>query len=373
MSGGPRLAFIDYLKCCGMALIVYGHTAGWAPLAIFPPVYLKQLGVAFFLFALGYSLAREVRATAEVLFARLFDIYFFGLTAAVLVSAYWLAADGRWVASNYLPYLAGANVFFNQFPANPTTWYVGSYLHFLLLWAVVLRTVRVRPRMLVGALVVEILVRAMMLQYVGNYIAYMTLPNWISVFLLGYYMSQRQVIAAPGPAWVWAIGLVVCGYLWFAIAANAPLVRTFPLMRPVDPSVTSTVMVSCAISALYLGATSFAFATFSKLPAAAVVTFIARNTIVIFIAHMPIIFALLRVLPDRPDTLLWRTAILMIVSLPGLAVVSHVVRQIPLISSSRAWLHARLVPGGAVADRFAPVPGASRRTGTSPLDDGRKR
>src|SRR6266851_4083308 len=262
MTGGPRLAFIDFLKCFGMVLIVYGHAAGWAPLATFPPVYLKQLGVAFFLFALGYSLAREDRPISEVLFARLFDIYVFGLIVCVLLSAYFLARSGRWAPSNYLPYFAGGNVFLDQFPANPTTWYVGTYIHFLLLWAFLLRKVRIRPLILLGVLAGEVAARAMILRYAGNFIAYMTVPNWITVFLLGYYASQRRVVTVPGPLWLWAGGLVVYGYGWFTIASHAPLLHTFPLMRPIDPGFTSLLMLSCAISALYLGSTWFAFALF---------------------------------------------------------------------------------------------------------------
>src|ERR1700682_4567834 len=152
MSTPTRLAFIDFFKCFGMVLIVYGHTAGWAPLASFPPLYLKPLGVALFLFALGYSLARDDRPTREVLFNRLFDVYVFGLSCAVLLTLFSLLADGRWARSDYLPFALGVNVFLDYFPANPTTWYIGTYVHFLLLWALLLRPVRMRLTMLGMAL-----------------------------------------------------------------------------------------------------------------------------------------------------------------------------------------------------------------------------
>ena len=39
---------VDWLKCVGMLVIVYGHVAGWAPLAALAPIYSKQLVVAVF-------------------------------------------------------------------------------------------------------------------------------------------------------------------------------------------------------------------------------------------------------------------------------------------------------------------------------------
>ena len=72
------LAFIDWMKCTGMFLIVMGHVAGRPTNYLLPPVYPKQLGVAFFIFVMGYSLARETKAVRRVIFDRLLRIYLFG-------------------------------------------------------------------------------------------------------------------------------------------------------------------------------------------------------------------------------------------------------------------------------------------------------
>ena len=53
---------IDWLKVVGMVLILLGHLVGKYTNDLSPPIYPKQLGVAFFLFAAGYSLARERRS-----------------------------------------------------------------------------------------------------------------------------------------------------------------------------------------------------------------------------------------------------------------------------------------------------------------------
>ena len=50
----------------GIAIIVYGHVAGSTINSLTPPIQPKQLGVASFLFVLGYTLAREVRPALEV-------------------------------------------------------------------------------------------------------------------------------------------------------------------------------------------------------------------------------------------------------------------------------------------------------------------
>src|SRR3954454_22974175 len=49
--------FVDWMKALGMTVIVYGHVTRAVPLTA--PIYPKQLGVAFFLFASGFTLARE--------------------------------------------------------------------------------------------------------------------------------------------------------------------------------------------------------------------------------------------------------------------------------------------------------------------------
>ena len=58
-----------------MSVIVYGHVAHATTVPLTPPIYLKQFGVAFFLFATGFTLARERRSRASAVFNRLFQVY----------------------------------------------------------------------------------------------------------------------------------------------------------------------------------------------------------------------------------------------------------------------------------------------------------
>ena len=70
-----------------MFLIVYGHVVGdpFNPFnQITQPAYTKQLGVAFFVFITGWSLANDNRNGLRVVFNRLFAIYFYGILFALL-------------------------------------------------------------------------------------------------------------------------------------------------------------------------------------------------------------------------------------------------------------------------------------------------
>lgn len=117
-----RLAFIDWFKAIGISLVVYGHLVGWTINRFFPPIFPKQLGVALFVFVAGYSLASETRSVGVVLARRLFEIVFLGLLFAVLISAIGAVRGTGLDLSNYMPFVFGANVLRDSFPANPTTW-----------------------------------------------------------------------------------------------------------------------------------------------------------------------------------------------------------------------------------------------------------
>src|SRR5207249_1275004 len=123
------------------------------PMAALPPIYSKQLGVAFFLFASGYSPTAETREPWRVAFNRLFEIFLFGVPFAVLVSVLSFASGHSLQLSNYLPFLAGANVLVDNFPANPTTWYLGTYTQIVLLWTIVIRRIPVTSRVLAASFV----------------------------------------------------------------------------------------------------------------------------------------------------------------------------------------------------------------------------
>ncbi len=303
----PRLAFIDWMKAIGMFLIVFGHVVGGPVNALTPPIYQKQLGVAFFLFVTGFTLARETRPAGGVVFRRLFEILLVGAAFAVLATVVSLASGGRGWLSNYLPLLLGANVLVNNFPVNPTTWYIGTYIHIILLWAAVVRHVRVTPALIAGVVVAEILIRAALWTWAGTFIAYMAFTNWLSVWLMGLYAGR--VSPRPPPAWTLAAAALavaaplVCGLVW-------PFDDGFPLRALPAAGAWSRLVASVGVSLFYAGATWLAFAGTLRLAPSRLVAFLAAQTVVVFVVHMPVYNLLLPVVGHWP---FWPRAILMLV------------------------------------------------------------
>src|SRR5689334_24124543 len=116
--------FVDWMKALGMTVIVYGHVTRAVPLT--PPVYPKQFGVALFLFAGGFTLARDRRPVVQAVFKRLFQTWLFAFVLAAALAVAGATTGSGLALSNFLP-LVGANLVFDNFPANPTTWYLGTY------------------------------------------------------------------------------------------------------------------------------------------------------------------------------------------------------------------------------------------------------
>ena len=278
-----RLAFIDWMKAVGMFLIVFGHVVGGTVNLVTPPIYHKQLGVTLFMFVTGYTLARETRPTWRVVLNRLFEIMLVTGLCAVVSTIVSLAAGGRGQLSNYLPLLLGANLLLGDFPANPTTWYIGTYIHVILLWALTRGALRPAPAFLVVVAVVEVAVRAALWSRFGAFPAYMALSNWMTVFLLGMHAARR---AEAAPRWTGAAAAVAvalplaAGLLW-------PFDAGFPFRGVPAAGTWSPLVCSLGVSLLYAGATWLAYLVTSTLGRSSVVEFLAAQTAFVFVTHMP--------------------------------------------------------------------------------------
>jgi hypothetical protein len=345
-----RLPFIDWMKCTGMALIVMGHVGGAWINHLTPPFYPKQLGVAFFLFVTAFSLARDRRPWAEVLFRRVFEVYLFGVAFALLMSAIIFAYKGDLNESNYLPFLFGANVLCDYFPANPTTWFIGTYTHVLLLGTFVLRHVRIRPWMFVPVILAEILARGFLMDQVGLYTAYMLLTNWATVVLLGIASGQHAPVERRRAYdWTPALGaLILLVLLWPAIARSEldPL-GSFPFMRfAMKPALVALGLTSTSVTLLYALYTWSTYRLTRHFPDWAPIRFFARNTLLIFIAHMPVYYGINPLLRTWVSGHPTRVAILFLVCYVGLAIASEIVLRVVRPTRLRdqiwsAWKGAR--------------------------------
>jgi peptidoglycan/LPS O-acetylase OafA/YrhL len=284
---------IDWLKTIGLTLIVFGHVADAAVLTLLPPIYPKQIGVALFLYAAGYGLALERRSAWQVMARRLFDVYLFGLAAAVLLSVVGYFHDGNVLESNYLPFFGGVNVALDYFPANPTTWFIGAYLHILLVWALVLRRVEIRGSTVAMILAGEMLVRAALIQSAGAFVAYMNVSNWLTVFALGLMEGGRRE-ARPAPKAFWFSSALLLGFVvaWTTAVGFIPRTMNFPFMTIAVPAPWDVLATSVAVSTLYLVCTVLTVRAVRPLPAPGVVRFVARHTLIVFIGHMPVYYAM---------------------------------------------------------------------------------
>jgi peptidoglycan/LPS O-acetylase OafA/YrhL len=335
------------MKAIGIAVIVYGHVAHATTVPLTPPVYLKQFGVTLFVFVTGFTLARERRAPAAAVLARLFPIYFYGCLLAALLAIAGVSAGTGAALSNVLPFLGGVNVLLDHFPANPSTWYVGTYLHLLLLWALLFRAVRVQWWMVAAAMAVEITARATLLAFAGPYVAYMSLTSWVTVFLLGMFQSSRGNASRTSSPLPYVALLVVGGIVWTQIAWGLGIIPTFPFMTVAGVGeLSGAFVVSIGASALYVVVTLLVFEITRRLPSLAVVRFTARNSLIVFLGHMPIFFALNPILGEAGLSYATRVAILLAVCGAGVAVVSEIVCRLVPADRLRARLLARL--GGDV-------------------------
>lgn len=335
--GGRQV--LDWMKAVGMCLIVYGHVAAATTIPLTPPVYLKQFGVAFFLFATAFTLARDTRPATLVLFNRLFRVYLFGAALALLITVGTSWTTGGLALSNYLPFLAGANVLFDNFPVNPTTWYVGTFLHFLILWAVALRHLRVRAWMVIVALLAEIPIRMLLITIGGRFVAYMFLTNWMAVFLLGLYRGAARDTAPPKSS-AWPVAAVLIGglYAYGLAAGRAGFTPTFPFMTLERSGSWGLVLVSIAVSALYFGVTALMFEAARRVSAPAPIRFIARNSLIIFLAHMPIVLLLHPWLVSLGLGYWTRVVIQLIVALPILGGASEILSFVLQPDRLRDWV-----------------------------------
>ena len=295
-----RQGFIDWMKAIGMLLIVVGHVVG-SPNSVFnlitQPIYTKQLGVCLFIFVMGWSLANERRTDFRVVFNRLVPVYFYGLLCTLIFSLIFIFTKGDINESNYLPFFLGLNVMINYFPANPSIWYIGTYLHILLFWYCFLRTTPITFTLVLQGAIVECLVRAVLLYFNQDFVAYMLLSNWLTVFLLGSYLAaktdtqwQLKVIMLM---LLWGIILVVWSGSWnvFFSAEGIPF-RDITLSEA-SPSASLIPGYSLLITIIYAVNTWGLFELFRRLPKLRLVEFFARNSLITFIIHMPLIWGLM--------------------------------------------------------------------------------
>lgn len=340
-----RVDFIDWLKAIGMLLIVVGHFFGEPFDQFTQPIYPKQLGVAFFVFVMGWGLANEIRPKWHVVYNRLFPMYFWGFTIALFLSAMYLLFNKGLALTNYLPFLAGINVLTNFFPSNPTTWFIGTYLHILLFWALVLPNVRITKKLIFLTLLFELLVRALWIDVDKLLTGYMLLTNWLTVLLLGMYMKQQKDIVCRQSitftiAILWTVFLGLWAYL---INHYLPLENSFPFKTiSSDRTIFFSALISFTVSIVYISNTLLAVALFQRISANLVVRFFSRNTIIIFIAHMPFYEVAEPIARQFVEQGWGKRAIIVLMMYVGLALLSELLHRLINLNQIKAYCYKSL-------------------------------
>jgi hypothetical protein len=324
-----RVDFIDWLKAVGMFLIVLGHYFGEPYNHFTQPILFKQLGVAFFVFVMGWGLARETRPHWQVVYNRLFPMYFWGISIAFLLSLLFLVFQGRLLLSNYFPFVAGLNVLSDSFPANPTTWFIGTYLHILLLWAVLLRKVPITKLIILMVLIAEWLLRAFWIGFEHLFTGYMLISNWITILLLGMYMHEQHDNHKKSKALMTLIGWAIILFIWASITNIVSLTQSFPFRTlPSWGAVQNGLTISAAISFVYISNTLMAVKFFSLIPANKIVRFFSRNTIIVFIGHMPLYDVAEPIARIFVESGWGKRAIIVFIMFVGLSVISELLHKV---------------------------------------------
>jgi hypothetical protein len=293
---------------------------------------------------MGWGLANETRPHWQVLYNRLFPMYFWGLAIALFISLFFMLTKGHPAISNYLPFFAGINVLGNFFPSNPTTWFIGTYLHILLLWVFLLRKIKISLRLIIVVMLAEWLIRAFWIDIDRLYTGYMLITNWMSILMLGMYMHQQRDAKSLNKALfslvLWCLFLLAWAYFFNALnlTLNFPF-RTISLWG----AVANNLFISAAITLVYLSNTIMAVKFYSHLPSNAVVRFFSRNTIIIFIGHMPLYDVAEPMARIFVESGWGKRAIIVFIMFVGLAVVSELLHKLLNINKYRTKLWQRLL------------------------------
>jgi len=281
------------MKAFGMFLIVFGHVIG-DPQNIYnlvsQPAFTKQIGVAFFVFITGWGLANNRREPLRAVYNRIFPFYFWGILFAAFLSVLFLIIKGDTNPSNYLPFFFGVNVFLDYFPANPTTWYIGTYLHLLLFWYIFLQGKKISASHIAAAFIVENFVRCFLLYINQDFVAYMLLPNWLTIFLLGMYSHEKRQQTSARTAGALLIVLAIFQLAWYQLTSLIGFGGAFPFRNMGSDSLIAIPIESILISVVYLVNTYLFFEIARRLPGHRYITYLASATLITVIIHMPIVF-----------------------------------------------------------------------------------
>jgi hypothetical protein len=128
---------------------------------------------------------------------------------------------------------------------------------------------------------------------------------------------------------MYVLGLAILLIAWTFGMRQVALDEAFPFRNFVGTAGSAMVLTrSACVTFLYVAYTWLVFEVTRRLPGYAIVAFFARQTLLIFIAHMPLLFTLQQPLRNMIPSYWPRIGLLMLILYPGLAIVSEVVMRL---------------------------------------------
>ena len=194
--------------------------------------------------------------------------------------------------------------------------------------------------MLVVSLPAEVVIRAALMGAGLDMIAYMLIPDWATVFLLGMLLGRDARTDERRGLATYLGALVLMAVGWGLVARWMSMDGTFPFMRLAgDQTVLKLLFTSACVSLVYLSFTWLTFEVTLRFKDRKMVHFMARNTLFIFITHMPVYYALLWLLRGWRGSYWTLAGLRLLVCFLLLAVVSEALTRIvkPRVLRARLW------------------------------------
>lgn len=180
-------------------------------------------------------------------------------------------------------------------------------------------------------LLCEICLRSLLLVSGKSFVAYMLLPNWGTIFLLGFLLAKIKDVSTPSGLYPY-IGLWFTVFaLWAAATNNIGFDASFPFRNMLNPFYSlafSSFAQSIFITFVYCMHTILFFAIARRLPRLTLISFFSRNTLIIFIAHMPVIYGTSSFIYSLFEPVWLKKIILILLLYVGLAIVSEIISKV---------------------------------------------
>jgi hypothetical protein len=139
------------------------------------------------------------------------------------------------------------------------------------------------------------------------------------------------------------IGWAIILFIWASITNLVSLTQSFPFRTlPNWGAVQNGLTISAAISFVYISNTYMAVKFFSLIPANRIVRFFSRNTIIVFIGHMPLYDVAEPIARIFVESGWGKRSIIVFIMYVGLAVVSELLHKILNIDKMKKNLWVRI-------------------------------